>query len=301
MATVAGDTHNYQRMVVHGATGETPAGVTTVTTGRKFPEGKPYPSVQIVAGGAGAYMSETHGIKYDGSSLVLRDGKGPLPDAVVPGGGHTIYPGRGDSLLGFARRLRDGYLAILWAMALTGLASLALLIYVLDIRWQQVEDQQVHLLGLDSGASFGWFVTGPWLTLFLAVVVVAIAKLVPKPPGGRNVWRTRAVIAVVLLVLAAVAFARNWHLAPLALVLLGLAEVLLLALAHYLVPLLQSFPRLRRSLGVKLLALAVVVPILLTNEHSAVGLLLAGAVVVVGWFAIRGTFPSASATPLRRA
>ena len=48
--------------------------------------------------------------------------------------------------------------------------------------------------------------------------------------------------------------------------LLGLAEVLLLAGAHYLVPLLQSFPRVRRSLALKVLVLAVVVPILLSNE-----------------------------------
>jgi hypothetical protein len=290
VATVAGDTHNYQRMVIHGATGETTSGVTTVTTGRTFPAGTPYPSVQIVAGGGGAYMSETHSIEYDGPTLVLRDDKGSLPEARVLGGGHTIFPGRGDSLLGFARRLRDGYLAILLGLALTGLASLALLIHVLDARWSQVHDQQVHLFGLDSGASFAWFVTGPWLAIVLAVVVVVIGKVVPKPAGGRNVWRTRAVIAVVLLVAAWVAFARDWRLAPLLLLLLGLAEVVLLALAHYLVPLLQSFPRLRRSLVVKLLALAVVVPVLLTNATSAVGLLLAGAVIVVGGFAVRGLF-----------
>ena len=55
-----------------------------------------------------------------------------------------------------------------------------------------------------------------------------------------------------LIVVAVVAFTLDWGLAEAVLIVLGLAEVLLLALAHYLVPLLQSFPRLRRSWGFRL-------------------------------------------------
>ena len=69
VATVAGDTHNYQRMVVHGLADVTPQGV-AVQAGSSIPEDTPYPSVQIVAGGAGAYMSRTHNVRHDGANLL---------------------------------------------------------------------------------------------------------------------------------------------------------------------------------------------------------------------------------------
>ena len=108
VATVAGDTHNYQRMVVHGLTGVSEQGA-SVVAGSTIPKDTPFPSVQIVAGGAGAYMSRTHNVRHDGTDLLLNR-PGAAEDIVVPAGAHTLFPRRAESVLGYARRLRDGYL-----------------------------------------------------------------------------------------------------------------------------------------------------------------------------------------------
>ena len=74
------------------------------------------------------------------------------------------------------------------------------------------------------------------------------------------------------------------------LIVLGLAEVLVLALSHYLVPLLQSFPRLRRSLGFRLFVVAAVLPIIFSNRDSAVGLILVGVALGAAVVAVRSLF-----------
>ena len=105
----------------------------------------------------------------------------------------------------------------------------------------------------------------------------------------RTILRWLGVLAL-LVVAAVVAFALDWGLAEAVLILLGLTEVLLLGVAHYLVPLLQSFPRLRRSLGFRLLVVAAVLPIILSNRDSAVGLILVGVAIAAAVVAVRSLF-----------
>ena len=186
--------------------------------------------------------------------------------------------------------MRDGYLAILLALVLTGLGSLALLIQVLDIDWEAVDDEQVQVLGLGSKVPLGWFVDRS-----VACRAPRLSGRVDREPGAqarrvRNCgrhgpWSPWCWSSLRGSPSSATGGSPQW-----AWCCSGLAEVLLLAGAHYLVPLLQSFPRVRRSLALKVLVLAVVVPILLSNESSAFGLLAAGAVIVVGGFAVRGLF-----------
>jgi hypothetical protein len=97
-------------------------------------------------------------------------------------------------------------------------------------------------------------------------------------------------VLALAVVVTVVAFALDWGLAEAVLIVLGLAEVLLLALAHYLVPLLQSFPRLRRSLAFRLVVAAVVLPIILRNREWAVGLILVGVAVAAAVVAVRSLF-----------
>ena len=292
VATVAGDTHNYQRMVVHGLTDVRPEGV-SVKAGSAIPKGTPFPSVQIVAGGAGAYMSRTHNVRYDGPNLPLKT-PGNAEDIVVPGGGHKLFPGRAESVLGYARRMRDGYLLTLEALSIVGLLALAWLVHELVTSYDQVARISVEPLGVGEEATLDWFTGWAWVTLLVLVALAAVGVAAAraggnKPVNTRTILRWLGILAL-LTVVAVVAFLLDWGLAEGLLIVLGLAEVLLLGLAHYLVPLLQSFPRLRRSLGFRLLVVAAVLPIILSNRESAVGLILVGVAVAAAVVAVRSLF-----------
>jgi len=292
VATVAGDTHNYQRMVVHGLKDVNEQGV-SVEAGSSVPKHTPFPSVQIVAGGAGAYMSRTHNIRYDGANLPLNIARS-AEGIVVPGGAHKLFPRRAESVLGYARRLRDGYLLTLEALAIVGLLALAWLVHELVTSYDAVARVSVEPLGVGEEATLDWFTAWAWVTL-LAIVLLGVAIGAGSRLGGKQPVNTRTLlrwlaILALITVVAILAFALDWGLAEGVLIVLGLAEVLLLALAHYLVPLLQSFPRLRRSLGFRLLVVTAVLPIILSNRESAVGLILVGVAVGSAWVAVRSLF-----------
>jgi hypothetical protein len=292
VATVAGDTHNYQRMVVHGLTGVRAEGV-SVAAGSRIPKDTPFPSVQIVAGGAGAYMSRTHNVRYDGANLPLNL-SGATEDIVLPGGAHKLFPGRAESVLGYARRLRDGYLLTLEALSIVGLLALAWLVHELVTSYDEVANVFVEPLWIGEEASLDWFTAWAWVTLLVVSVLAAVGSAAARvgakrPVNTRTILRWLGILAL-LAVVAVVAFLLDWGLAEGALIVLGLAEVLLLGLAHYLVPLLQSFPRLRRSLGFRLIVAAAVLPIILSNRESAVGLILVGVAVAAAVVAVRGLF-----------
>jgi hypothetical protein len=249
--------------------------------------------VQIVAGGAGAYMSRTHNVRYDGTNLPLNR-KGSAEDIVVPGGAHRLFPGRAESVLGYARRLRDGYLLTLEALSIVGLLALAWLVQQLVTSYDAVARVSVEPLGLGEEATLDWFTAWAWVTL-LAVALLGVAIGAGARVGGKKPVNTRTIlrwlaILALLTVVAVLAFALEWGLAEGVLIVLGLAEVLLLGLAHYLVPLLQSFPRLRRSLGFRLVVVAAVLPIILSNRESAVGLILVGVAVAAAVVAVRSLF-----------
>ena len=292
VATVAGDTHNYQRMVVHGLTDVTPEGV-AVRAGSSIPEDTPYPSVQIVAGGAGAYMSRTHNVRHDGANLLLNR-PGDAEDIVVPGGAHRLFPGRAESVLGYARRLRDGYLLTLEALSIVGLLAMAWLVQELVTSYDAVADVSVEPLWVGEEATLSWFTAWTWVTLLVVAALAGIGWAAARA-GGKQPVNTRTLlrwlgVLALLIVVAVVAFTLDWGLAEAVLIVLGLAEVLVLALAHYLVPLLQSFPRLRRSWGFRLVVAAAVLPIILSNRESAVGLILVGVAVAAAVVAVRSLF-----------
>ena len=330
VATVAGDTHNYQRIVVHGQhPGRSASGV-SVTAGSSFPEGEQYPSVQIVAGGAGAYMSRTHNIKYDGEKFPV-EGKGQARGFTIPRKHHELFPSRRRSVLGYAERVRGKYLVVLLALVVTGLSSLAYLVHVIGSEWEQAMSPEVRVLRLPGPVTLESFVKGPWLLIaaLIGVTLVVLACIgvwqwvsrkgddetghsagVPSvDPGGgtesrKSRWVPPALFGAALIlfvVLAVVAFQQDWQVAPAVLVIFGLIEIGLLASAHYLVPLLQSFPSLRRSLALKVLLVALVVPIIWFNVGNEAGdkedrpasglwLLLAGLAVVAGIWLIRSGF-----------
>lgn len=120
IATIAGDTHNYQRIQNRLDGGD------ELVVGKKWKTG--LPPVQIVAGGAGAYLSATHVIdKSRGVRSVEQvnaenakdreDGNKPLePDA---GGNWTVnrlreYPEREESVVHYFKNLRGPwYFALL--------------------------------------------------------------------------------------------------------------------------------------------------------------------------------------------
>ena len=292
VATVAGDTHNYQRMVVHGLTDVTADGV-AVRAGSSIPEDTPYPSVQIVAGGAGAYMSRTHNVRYDGANLLL-DRPGGAEGIVVPGGAHRLFPGRAESVLGYARRLRDGYLLTLEALSIVGLLGMAWLVQELVSSYDAVADVSVEPLWVGEEATLSWFTAWTWVTLLVVAALAGIGWAAGRV-GGKQPVNTRTLlrwlgVLALLVVVAVVAFTLDWGLAEAVLIVLGLAEVLVLALAHYLVPLLQSFPRLRRSWGFRLVVAAAVLPIILCNRDSAVGLILVGVALAAAVVAVRSLF-----------
>ncbi len=292
VATVAGDTHNYQRMVVHGLTGVSEQGA-SVVAGSTIPKGTPFPSVQIVAGGAGAYMSRTHNVRHDGTNLLLNR-PGDAEDIVVPAGAHTLFPRRAESVLGYARRLRDGYLITLQVLSILALLALGWLVHELVTSYDAVARVSVEPLWVGEEASLKWFTLGVWVTL-VVVSVLLIAGVFAARIGGKWPVNTRTFVRwlsvlALLSVVAVIAQGLEWGLAEGALVLLGLAEVLLLASAHYLVPLLQSFPRLRRSLGFRLLVAAAVLPIIVRNRESAVALIVAGLALAAAAVVVRSLF-----------
>ena len=143
---------------------------------------------------------------------------GRAEDIVVPGGAHTLFPGRAESVLGYARRLRDGYLLTLEALSIVGLLALAWLVHELVTSYDAGRERVrratvgrggsdpglVHRLGLGHAAGGGrcWRCSG-W------------RPPVPErsePVNTRTILRWLGVLAL-LVVVAVVAFALDWGLA----------------------------------------------------------------------------------------
>ena len=179
-------------------------------------------------------------------------------------------------------------------LSIFALLALGWLVHELVTSYDAVARVSVEPLWVGEEATLKWFTFGVWVTL-VVVSVLVIAGVFAARVGGNWPVNTRTfvrwlAILALLVVVAVIAHGLDWGLAEAALILLGLAEVLLLASAHYLVPLLQSFPRLRRSLGFRLLVAAAVVPIIVRNRESAVALIVAGVALAAATVVVRSLF-----------
>ena len=88
---------------------------------------------------------------------------------MVPGGAHRLFPGRAESVLGYARRLRDGYLLTLEALSIVGLLAMAWLVHELVTSYDAVADVSVEPLWVGEEATLSWFTAWTWVTLLVVV------------------------------------------------------------------------------------------------------------------------------------
>ncbi|MEJ7655484.1 MAG: hypothetical protein WKF33_00425 [Thermoleophilaceae bacterium] len=132
IATVAGDIHNAQRVVTTGAVtaaADQPQGRKSVTLSLGSEEyeqarERALPPVQIVAGGGGAYLSETHTTRFCDDDALPLDGNEPVPAVAhhrfpsreVSARHFTMSVGRNAAgvLLGAAALLAASVLLTLW-------------------------------------------------------------------------------------------------------------------------------------------------------------------------------------------
>ena len=241
VATVAGDIHNAQRLVFAG---ELERGTLTLDAAA-FASARELrlPPVQIVSGGGGAFLSETHGIPLqDDGKLVLR-GTAPLPEPLPPAA-HSRFPSREQSVRIYANRAGRVAGSVLAVAGLLTLAAAAAVAWLAEAGVQVcvprvcVDDKIV--------------VAAPFVLAALAVVGV----LAWKALTARR-WRTFAVLLLVT-VLVALVFERVWGraflFAPALVGALGFA--LVAPLLPFLVPLMQFFPGLARLIPLRTLFVA---------------------------------------------
>ena len=227
-----------------------------------------------------------------------------------------MFPSQRVSVASYAQRLRTKYAWLLLGLCGIGIGALAFLCSVLETSWSSVAERELRVLRLPTTADLALFVQGPWWVIGCAlgagIVAMAGRKVWRRMLGGSRQTGVSAGPAVMVFLLAAllastvVAVRLDWQVASGLLIVFGLFEVLVLASAHYVVPLLQNFPRLRRSLLLKVLVVALVVPILWFNigvdpmnptgdegrPDSGLWLLFAlAAALAVGWL-VRGLLRS---------
>jgi len=259
IATVAGDIHNYQRMILRGddvvGTAEQSLdeaveqslakGDRVVRFGAeggaavRLPEKPDLPPLQIVAGGGGAYLKETHRVRLDGDGgLALRD-KRTGGTHCVPHGRHTRYPSREESVLLFGNNVRPGVSGAI--MSGLGAAGSAVL-----FGWL--------VKGAAGSVSVGDFVIPAWRMVLGAYGTVAVALilvllfLIVRPALIPSFRRSPVFWAV--SVPSVVAFAVGWWtpFAGVPLLLGGALLAMAIPLLLIAVPLLRAYPSLRRLL-----------------------------------------------------
>ena len=138
IACIAGDIHNAQRIILRGrevddaeierlwSEDRSPGTRPPIIKPKRHapiavedPPHPPLPPLQIVAGGGGAYLTETHRVKLDEhGTLTIRDHRGQLDPVEVPAGRHTRFPSREESVLLFADQVH-GWICLL-ALLLVG-------------------------------------------------------------------------------------------------------------------------------------------------------------------------------------
>ena len=238
VAAVAGDIHNSQRLVLAGRL-EGDKLTLDATAARRLR----LPPVQIVSGGGGAYLSETHATPLDPDGELVLRGRAPLPDPLPPAA-HARFPSREQSVRMFANRagrVAGSLLAVAGLLALAAAAAVA---------W--LAEAGVQVCVPRACVDDKIVVAAPFVLAALAVVGV----LAFKAFTARR-WRTFAALLVVTVLLALV-FERVWGreflFAPALLGALGFA--LVAPLLPFLVPLMQFFPGLARLIPLRTLFVA---------------------------------------------
>lgn len=288
VASIAGDTHNYQRMTF----GTAPDG------------GWPIP-VNIVSGGAGAYLSQAHSVtltESGGLEVSVEEFSPGALDIELPARRHTRFPSREGSVLHFARQRRDYAVLIL---ILAAAAAGALLWWVTAVERFLTDAQLDEELGHVSRplvvlAPFGvCIVVG--LLLWLQVWLRRRRAQRATTPGGRASSGRRLIRLGALLGAAGVIL---WWLtgdavasgAPAGgaarlvsierwagIVLCSTAFCLLLIAFQAIPPLVQSFPGLRSSWISRGVLLGLLV-LYFSNYPQSVALTLVAVVFAVWYF-----------------
>jgi hypothetical protein len=205
VATIAGDIHNAQRLVLDEAPAEKGAnGETRVTVDTRIERKQELPPLQIVAGGGGAYLTPTHSVRLhgDGSELRLRSKDGGRPGLDLPEGNHWRFPSREQSVALFEHKVqwKAGVVPVLIAIAS------ALVLW--GFHTMGTKAWTAHVTLIDKGGSalaappYWRVIVGAALLIGLLIAApAAIAQASRGSPAKRSGER----IAPVLLVLVAIA------------------------------------------------------------------------------------------------
>jgi MFS family permease len=254
IATVAGDIHNYQRMVLRGD-GTTPQraaaerqrvmylgndGLTVA-----LPQAPGLPPLQIVAGGGGAYLTETHKVTFDQADrLELRDERNE-EHITVPRDYHTRYPSREESVLLFGKNVRPGTSGWILGVCGVGAAGAAVLLGEL-------------LKGGPATVQVGEFFVPTWRLVLGAFGTVGMALLLAFLAMVRtsripSFFRSKSFVAA--LAISAVAFGFGWWtpVDGVPLLLGGALLAIAIPLPLVALPLLRAYPSLRRLLPTRTL------------------------------------------------
>lgn len=312
VASIAGDTHNYQRMIF----GQTPEGAWPIP-------------VNIVSGGAGAYLSQAHSVRLtetDGLEVSVREVATRSQALEVPRSDHTRFPSREVSALHFARQRRD-YAGLVCGLAAVGAGALWWWIVAVDSFLNRSLSPQEQSLGLAEVSRsmtvlvpFGLAALGG-----LAVVVRRSRRRDPPPPtepAGRASSLPRlAWLAVLLAGISALVWwlvgdvsaasrlrsggaGLAWLERDLRIVIASSVFCVLFVGFQVLPPLVESFPDLRRSWIPKVL-LVVVLFVYFTSYQQSVALTLSSVAAATVVFmtlttAYRATMRELTARRLRR-
>lgn len=253
IANVAGDTHNAQRVVLVGTTIAEPGQPTgracaSVELGAEqydCAKAARLPPVQIVAGGGGAYLSETHRTRLEGDGslqLELKDGT-PALDDVVPMAAHHRFPSREVSARHFTITVGRNVSGLLLGVGVLFAAT------VLTALWRGGAAVGRDVV-LDDRSVPVWHILGASyvLLVFVGTGVAAVAQLRRRRYVAATVVGAVALVALAAVyVLWDVPWPKAKHLA------LGTAIALAVPALPLSGPVVQAFPLLARFVPTKTL------------------------------------------------
>jgi hypothetical protein len=286
IATLAGDIHNSQRIVLAGDAepSQGPGGSTRCVVrldAAAFERASAFaiPPVQIVAGGGGAYLSETHTTTLEPGGGLPLDGGGHIPRNPIAPGLHTRYPSRAQSvalLATRAGRIAGTAAALLGLLVLGAAVALAHLAHRAAARTPSTgpSDPDARTAVPSDVCVSGACLDQVYVLLAPVAVLALAAGSALLVTAVRRWWRSatdRSGLAqrppawqwVAGLVLAALAagLLRLGHDVPFGdagPVFGGVAVALAAPLLPVIIPLVQSFPALGRLLPLRAIAVAAV-------------------------------------------
>jgi len=289
VACVAGDIHNAQRVILPGTkiagdpdeicanervtllSFEDDGETITIQDDR---EDRQLPPLHIVAGGGGAYLTATHGIKFDSDGgLALKDHAEERADVTIPRGRHRFYPTREESVELFANNVPASMSGLAMALVGVGLAVSAWLVgTVAEPGGPGTGGDDNSAIDIETWrAVLASFVTAIAALLGIAIIMVRRER--------RKRFRVPAALTAAI-------FVYSWWFAPasdMLYVLGGAALAVLLPVLLFAGPLVRAYPSLRRLIPVRP-ALAALAAVLLIKDQPALLLFAAlGALVGLGF------------------